>query len=77
MNELAKHTTLPLATNMVVTSFEELKQSVRYPGRGPVQVVLSDHHYWGGLRATKRSRASARPSGLACPCTPTPTSRPA
>lgn len=53
MNELAKHTTLPLATNMVVTSFEELKQSVRYPGRGPVQVVLSDHHYWGGLRATQ------------------------
>ena len=38
---------------MVVTSFEELKQSVRYPGRGPVQVVLSDHHYWGGLRATQ------------------------
>jgi glucarate dehydratase len=51
MAELAKHTKLPLATNMVVTTFDELKRSLAL---GSVQVVLSDHHYWGGLRATQQ-----------------------
>jgi glucarate dehydratase len=50
MAELARHTRLPLATNMVVTTFDELKRSLAL---GSVQVVLSDHHYWGGLRATQ------------------------
>jgi len=50
MAELARHTRLPLATNMVVTTFDELRRSVQL---GSVQVVLSDHHYWGGLRATQ------------------------
>ncbi|WP_405741943.1 glucarate dehydratase [Streptomyces sp. NBC_01525] len=40
---------LPLATNMCVTTFEEIPEAFT---RGAVQVVLSDHHYWGGLRAT-------------------------
>ncbi|HVK31696.1 MAG TPA: enolase C-terminal domain-like protein, partial [Burkholderiaceae bacterium] len=51
MAELAKHTKLPLATNMVVTTFDELKRSLML---GSVKVVLSDHHYWGGLRATQQ-----------------------
>ena len=51
MAELAHHTRLPLATNMVVTTFDELKRSLAL---GSVQVVLSDHHYWGGLRATQQ-----------------------
>lgn len=51
MAELARHTRLPLATNMVVTSFEEFRQNVE---KKAVQVVLSDHHYWGGLRATQQ-----------------------
>jgi glucarate dehydratase len=50
MAELARHTRLPLATNMVVTTFDELKRSLAL---GSVSVVLSDHHYWGGLRATQ------------------------
>ncbi|HEX2009804.1 MAG TPA: glucarate dehydratase family protein [Roseateles sp.] len=50
MAELARHTRLPLATNMVVTTFEELRRSIPL---GSVKVVLSDHHYWGGLRATQ------------------------
>jgi glucarate dehydratase len=50
MAELARHTRLPLATNMVVTTFDELKRSLSL---GSVRVVLSDHHYWGGLRATQ------------------------
>jgi glucarate dehydratase len=50
MAELTRHTRLPLATNMVVTTFDELRRSVAL---GSVKVVLSDHHYWGGLRATQ------------------------
>jgi len=50
MAELAKHTKLPLATNMVVTTLEEFPRSVAL---GSVKVLLSDHHYWGGLRATQ------------------------
>jgi glucarate dehydratase len=51
MAQLAPHTRLPLATNMVVTSFEEFRQNT---GKKGVQVILSDHHYWGGLRATQQ-----------------------
>ena len=36
---------------MVVTTFDELKRSLQL---GSVKVVLSDHHYWGGLRATQQ-----------------------
>ena len=50
MAELAKHTRLPLATNMVVTTMEEFRRNVETRS---VNVILSDHHYWGGLRATQ------------------------
>ena len=50
MAELHKATGLPLATNMVVTDMEEFRRNVTLNG---VQIVLSDHHYWGGLRATQ------------------------
>jgi glucarate dehydratase len=51
MAELARHTRLPLATNMVVTTMEEFRQNVEQKA---VKVILSDHHYWGGLRATQQ-----------------------
>jgi glucarate dehydratase len=51
MAALVRHTQLPLATNMVVTTFDELKKGLAL---NSVQVVLSDHHYWGGLRATQQ-----------------------
>ncbi len=50
MAELHKRTGIPLATNMVVTSFEEFRRSVAL---NSVQIVLADHHYWGGLRDTQ------------------------
>lgn len=50
MAELHRLTGLPLATNMVVTSFDQFRESV---ARNAVQTVLSDHHYWGGLRASQ------------------------
>lgn len=50
MAELARHTKLPLATNMVVTTMDEFRKNVQTQS---VKVILSDHHYWGGLRATQ------------------------
>ena len=50
MAELHKRTGLLLATNMVVTDFQELRRSVAL---NSVQIVLADHHYWGGLRDTQ------------------------
>ena len=50
MAELARHTKLPLATNMVITTLEEFRRGAEL---GSVKVLLSDHHYWGGLRVTQ------------------------
>lgn len=37
----------PLASNVAVTSFAHLPESLE---RDAVQVVLCDHHFWGGMR---------------------------
>jgi len=50
MAELARHTRLPLATNMVVTTLDDFRKGA---DTGAVKVLLSDHHYWGGLRVTQ------------------------
>lgn len=50
MAELHRRTGIPLATNMVVTDFAELRQSL---AQNSVQIVLADHHFWGGLRDTQ------------------------
>ncbi len=39
----------PLATNMCTTSFEDIPNSIRL---GSEDIILSDHHFWGGLRAS-------------------------
>jgi len=44
---LAAGVKTPLATNNALTSFAELPAALASDG---VQVILSDHHYWGGLR---------------------------
>ncbi|WP_411125739.1 enolase C-terminal domain-like protein [Streptomyces sp. x-19] len=61
MAEVAAGTTVPLATNMCVTTFEELPEAI---ARGAVRIVLSDHHYWGGLHATRELAALCRTFGL-------------
>ncbi|MBO0811168.1 MAG: glucarate dehydratase [Microlunatus sp.] len=61
MAEVAAKTSLPLATNMCVTTFEEIPEAFR---TGAVQVVLSDHHYWGGLQATRELAAICRTFGV-------------
>lgn len=50
MAALARHTPLPLATNMVITTLEDFRRGA---ASGAVKVLLSDHHYWGGLRVTQ------------------------
>ena len=44
---------MPRATNMCVVSFDDVAPAV---AAGSVDVILSDHHFWGGLR---RSQALA------------------
>lgn len=50
MSEVARKAPMPLATNMCVVAFDQLEPSVR---RDSVGVVLSDHHYWGGLQRSR------------------------
>ncbi|MFF5255348.1 glucarate dehydratase family protein [Streptomyces leeuwenhoekii] len=61
MAEIAARTGVPLATNMCVTTFAEIPEAFT---RGAVQVVLSDHHYWGGLRNTQQLAAVCRAFGV-------------
>jgi len=39
----------PLATNMCTTSFADIPRSIAL---GSEDIILSDHHFWGGLRAS-------------------------
>jgi len=61
MAELHKRTGLKLATNMVVTDFDEFRRSVAL---NSVQIVLADHHYWGGLHATQALAKMCETFGL-------------
>ncbi|MEW2522084.1 glucarate dehydratase family protein [Actinacidiphila alni] len=61
MARVAAGTSVPLATNMCVTTFAEIPEAFT---RGAVQVVLSDHHYWGGLRHTQQLAAICRTYGV-------------
>jgi glucarate dehydratase len=61
MAEVAARTGLPLATNMCVTSFEDIPESVALDA---VRIVLSDHHFWGGLRASQKLAGICETFGL-------------
>ncbi|MCC5938845.1 MAG: glucarate dehydratase [Lunatimonas sp.] len=49
MADLRKQLKTPLATNMCTTSFEDIPESVHL---GSEDIILSDHHFWGGLKAS-------------------------
>lgn len=51
---------LPLATNMCTTGFDDLPGSVRH---GSEDIILTDHHFWGGLRASLELAAFCRVFG--------------
>lgn len=61
MAEVRRAVNIPLATNMCTTSFEDLPGSVRL---GSEDIILSDHHYWGGLRASIELGRYCRTFGL-------------
>ncbi|KOG34581.1 glucarate dehydratase family protein [Streptomyces resistomycificus] len=62
MAEVAKNSPLPLATNMCVIAWEHLRPAVE---QDAIQVLLTDHHYWGGLRRTRELAAVCEAFGLA------------
>jgi glucarate dehydratase len=48
MSIVRKRLKIPLATNMCTTSFEDLPGSINL---GSEDIILCDHHFWGGLRS--------------------------
>ncbi|MFC8568038.1 glucarate dehydratase family protein [Streptomyces sp. NPDC057245] len=61
MASVAAGTPTPLATNMCVVSFDDLAPAV---ARNAVGIVLSDHHFWGGLRRCGQLAAICETFGL-------------
>jgi glucarate dehydratase len=47
MAAVAREVPMPLATNMCVVGFDDIPPAI---AERSVGVILSDHHYWGGLR---------------------------
>lgn len=52
----------PLASNVAVTSFAHLPEAIE---RDAVQVVLCDHHFWGGMRQVQHLGKLCQTFGLA------------
>ena len=51
----------PLASNVAVTSFADIPRAVRLEA---VQIILCDHHYWGGMRQVQHLACLAKTFGL-------------
>jgi glucarate dehydratase len=61
MAEVSRAIAIPLATNMCVTTFDDLPEAI---AQRSVSIVLSDHHLWGGLRESQHLAAICRTFGL-------------
>jgi glucarate dehydratase len=61
MAAVAEKAPMPLATNMCVVAFAHIPPAVR---ANAVQVILSDHHFWGGLRRSQALAAICETFGL-------------
>ncbi len=46
---VGKELQIPLATNMCTTSFDDIPNSIKVHSE---DIILSDHHFWGGLHAS-------------------------
>jgi glucarate dehydratase len=62
MAEVAMQSPMPLATNMCVVAFDQLAPAIAQQSVG---VVLSDHHYWGGLQRSRLLAGICGTFGLA------------
>lgn len=60
MAEVRRSVKLPLATNMCTTSFADLPGSVLSQSE---DIILTDHHYWGGLHSSMELAAFCRSFG--------------
>jgi glucarate dehydratase len=49
MAAVARELKIPLATNMCTTSFEDIPNSIKLHSE---DIILSDHHFWGGLQSS-------------------------
>jgi glucarate dehydratase len=58
---LAQGIETPLASNVALTSFADIPQSV---ATDAVQIILCDHHYWGGMRNVQHLAKVAETFGI-------------
>jgi glucarate dehydratase len=61
MAQVRNRTSVPLATNMCLVSYEQLAPGIRL---GSVDVILSDVHFWGGFRTNQKMMAVCEAFGL-------------
>jgi glucarate dehydratase len=61
MARVAEQASMPLATNMCVVNFGDVEPGFRARAIG---VLLSDHHFWGGLRATQSLSVTCESFGV-------------
>lgn len=61
MAQVRSRTHVPLATNMCVVSLEDLPAGI---SAGAVDIVLADHHVWGGFTPSKALFSVAETFGL-------------
>ncbi|HEV8291562.1 MAG TPA: enolase C-terminal domain-like protein, partial [Tepidisphaeraceae bacterium] len=58
---LAEGIDTPLASNVAVTSFADIPKAVELDA---VQIVLCDHHYWGGMRQVQHLARMCKTFGI-------------
>jgi glucarate dehydratase len=61
MARVARAVPMPLATNMCVVAFDHVRPAVE---AGAVGVILSDHHFWGGLGRSRALASTCETFGL-------------
>ena len=61
MAEVRAAASMPLATNMCVVAFAHLPDAV---AAGSIDVILSDHHFWGGLSRSTMLAGIAETFGM-------------
>lgn len=61
MAEVYRATGVDLATNMCVTSMDQIPEAVALES---VQVILCDHHFWGGIRQVQHLSRICQAFGL-------------